>query len=199
MKHHLELEKQNSESWESHTTCQHCYRQYSTPFQLQCHIESAHSPYESTSTPAQTTSTIPCAHRKPLDCCYYTQRYKNKPPVLFTIHTLQLTEPKIIHGVVLKVILWFHTFLLLLLLFLIFYSISANCKICELAFETEQVLLEHMKDNHKPGEMPYGCQVPLISSHCYPHCKQFLVTSCLSHRCVSAHRSATTDRLSSQT
>ncbi|XP_042616663.1 zinc finger protein 280C-like isoform X3 [Cyprinus carpio] len=48
MKHHLELEKQNSESWESHTTCQHCYRQYSTPFQLQCHIESAHSPFEST-------------------------------------------------------------------------------------------------------------------------------------------------------
>lgn len=49
MKHHLELEKQNSESWESHTTCQHCYRQYMTPFQLQCHIESAHSPIESTS------------------------------------------------------------------------------------------------------------------------------------------------------
>uniref|UniRef100_G3PTG0 Zinc finger protein 280D n=1 Tax=Gasterosteus aculeatus aculeatus TaxID=481459 RepID=G3PTG0_GASAC len=47
MKHHLELEKQNSESWESHTTCQHCYRQYMTPFQLQCHIESAHSPIES--------------------------------------------------------------------------------------------------------------------------------------------------------
>ncbi|KAE8297070.1 Zinc finger protein 280C [Larimichthys crocea] len=47
LKHHLELEKQNSESWESHTTCQHCYRQYMTPFQLQCHIESAHSPIES--------------------------------------------------------------------------------------------------------------------------------------------------------
>ncbi|XP_068431989.1 zinc finger protein 280C-like isoform X2 [Clinocottus analis] len=47
MKHHLELEKQNSESYESHTTCQHCYRQYLTPFQLQCHIESAHSPIES--------------------------------------------------------------------------------------------------------------------------------------------------------
>ncbi|XP_029701816.1 zinc finger protein 280D isoform X2 [Takifugu rubripes] len=47
MKHHLELEKQNSESWESHTTCQHCYRQYMTPFQLQCHIESAHSRIES--------------------------------------------------------------------------------------------------------------------------------------------------------
>uniref|UniRef100_A0A1A8L6W2 Zinc finger protein 280D n=2 Tax=Nothobranchius pienaari TaxID=704102 RepID=A0A1A8L6W2_9TELE len=47
MKHHLELEKQNSESWDSHTTCQHCYRQYLTPFQLQCHIESAHSPIES--------------------------------------------------------------------------------------------------------------------------------------------------------
>uniref|UniRef100_A0A8C6UI67 Zinc finger protein 280D n=1 Tax=Neogobius melanostomus TaxID=47308 RepID=A0A8C6UI67_9GOBI len=77
MKHHLELEKQNSESFESHTTCQHCYRQYLTPFQLQCHIESAHT----------------------------------------------------------------------------------NCKICELAFETEQVLLDHMKNNHKPGEMPYVCQV----------------------------------------
>uniref|UniRef100_A0A8D0HCZ1 C2H2-type domain-containing protein n=1 Tax=Sphenodon punctatus TaxID=8508 RepID=A0A8D0HCZ1_SPHPU len=48
MKHHLELEKQNSESWESHTTCQHCYRQFPTPFQLQCHIESTHTPYEST-------------------------------------------------------------------------------------------------------------------------------------------------------
>ncbi|XP_061599744.1 zinc finger protein 280C isoform X1 [Cololabis saira] len=47
MKHHLELEKQNSESWESYTTCQHCYRQYMTPFQLQCHIESAHGPIES--------------------------------------------------------------------------------------------------------------------------------------------------------
>lgn len=47
MKHHLELEKQNSESWESYTTCQHCYRQYLTPFQLQCHIESAHSRFES--------------------------------------------------------------------------------------------------------------------------------------------------------
>ncbi|XP_057575201.1 zinc finger protein 280C [Hippopotamus amphibius kiboko] len=46
MKHHLELEKQNNESWESHTTCQHCYRQYPTPFQLQCHIESTHTPHE---------------------------------------------------------------------------------------------------------------------------------------------------------
>lgn len=49
MKHHLELEKQNNESWESHITCQHCYRQYTTPFHLQCHIESAHSPIESSS------------------------------------------------------------------------------------------------------------------------------------------------------
>lgn len=39
----------------------------------------------------------------------------------------------------------------------------ANCKICELAFESEQVLLEHMKDNHKPGEMPYVCQVHFIN------------------------------------
>ena len=32
-------------------------------------------------------------------------------------------------------------------------------KICELSFEADQVLLQHMKDNHKPGEMPYVCQV----------------------------------------
>ncbi|XP_066448651.1 zinc finger protein 280D [Eleutherodactylus coqui] len=47
MKHHLELEKQSTESWENHTTCHHCYRQFSTPFQLQCHIESSHTLYES--------------------------------------------------------------------------------------------------------------------------------------------------------
>uniref|UniRef100_UPI004038AF66 zinc finger protein 280D-like n=1 Tax=Callospermophilus lateralis TaxID=76772 RepID=UPI004038AF66 len=46
MKHHLELEKQSSESWENHTTCQHCYHQFPTPFQLQCHIESTHTPHE---------------------------------------------------------------------------------------------------------------------------------------------------------
>lgn len=46
MKHHLELEKQSSESWEKHTTCQHCYRQFPTPFQLQCHIESTHTLHE---------------------------------------------------------------------------------------------------------------------------------------------------------
>ncbi|XP_019574971.2 zinc finger protein 280A [Rhinolophus sinicus] len=42
MKHHLELEKQKGDSWEIHTTCQHCHRQFPTPFQLQCHIESVH-------------------------------------------------------------------------------------------------------------------------------------------------------------
>nr|XP_010947638.1 zinc finger protein 280A [Camelus bactrianus] len=36
---------------------------------------------------------------------------------------------------------------------------SVVCKICELSFETDQVLLQHMKDNHKPGEMPYECPV----------------------------------------
>nr|XP_020016457.1 LOW QUALITY PROTEIN: zinc finger protein 280A-like [Castor canadensis] len=43
MKHHLELEKQRSDSWENHTTCQHCHRQFPTPFQLQCHIDSVHT------------------------------------------------------------------------------------------------------------------------------------------------------------
>ncbi|GCC18432.1 hypothetical protein chiPu_0020794, partial [Chiloscyllium punctatum] len=48
MKHHLELEQQNEDTIENHTTCQHCFRQYATPFQLQCHIENVHSPYETT-------------------------------------------------------------------------------------------------------------------------------------------------------
>ncbi|XP_031995298.1 zinc finger protein 280A [Hylobates moloch] len=83
MKHHLEFEKQRNDSWEDHTTCQHCHRQFPTPFQLQCHIDSVH----------------------------------------------------------------------------IAMGPSAVCKICELSFETDQVLLQHMKDHHKPGEMPYVCQV----------------------------------------
>jgi len=48
MKHHVELDQQNGEV-DVHTICQHCYRQFSTPFQLQCHLENVHSPYESTS------------------------------------------------------------------------------------------------------------------------------------------------------
>ncbi|XP_063479519.1 zinc finger protein 280A [Symphalangus syndactylus] len=83
MKHHLEFEKQRNDSWEDHTTCQHCHRQFPTPFQLQCHTDSVH----------------------------------------------------------------------------IAMGPSAVCKICELSFETDQVLLQHMKDHHKPGEMPYVCQV----------------------------------------
>ncbi|XP_055969577.1 zinc finger protein 280B-like [Sorex fumeus] len=49
MKHHLELEKQRGDSWENHTTCQHCHRQFPTPFQLQCHIESVHISQEPSS------------------------------------------------------------------------------------------------------------------------------------------------------
>ncbi|XP_064032106.1 pogo transposable element with ZNF domain [Pogoniulus pusillus] len=47
MKHHVELEQQNGEV-EVHSICQHCYRHFPTPFQLQCHLENVHSPYEST-------------------------------------------------------------------------------------------------------------------------------------------------------
>ncbi|KFO23684.1 Zinc finger protein 280B [Fukomys damarensis] len=46
MKHHFELEKQRGDSWENHTTCQHCYRQFPTPFQLQRHIASVHTTQE---------------------------------------------------------------------------------------------------------------------------------------------------------
>ncbi len=46
------------------------------------------------------------------------------------------------------------------------FLFPANCRICELAFESEQVLLEHMKENHKPGEMPYVCQVRHLLLSC---------------------------------
>ncbi|XP_069353244.1 zinc finger protein 280A-like [Eulemur rufifrons] len=48
MKHHLEFERERSDSWENHTTCQHCHRQFPTPFQLQCHIESVHTAQKAT-------------------------------------------------------------------------------------------------------------------------------------------------------
>ncbi|GCB73349.1 hypothetical protein scyTo_0002492, partial [Scyliorhinus torazame] len=48
-----------------------------------------------------------------------------------------------------------------------FVLIAAKCKICELAFETEQLFLQHMKDTHKPGEMPYVCQVCEYRSSVY--------------------------------
>lgn len=43
---------------------------------------------------------------------------------------------------------------------LIIFLLTAKCKICEWAFESEPLFLQHMKDTHKPGEMPYVCQVP---------------------------------------
>lgn len=46
VKHHLELEKQGDDNWKNHTTCQHCHRQFPTPFQLQRHIESVHTAQE---------------------------------------------------------------------------------------------------------------------------------------------------------
>ncbi|XP_075390793.1 zinc finger protein 280B-like [Tenrec ecaudatus] len=49
MKHHLELEHQRGDSWDSHTTCQHCYRPFLTPIQLQRHIERVHISQEPSS------------------------------------------------------------------------------------------------------------------------------------------------------
>lgn len=39
------------------------------------------------------------------------------------------------------------------------FCLSGMCRICEWAFESEPLFLNHMKSNHKPGEMPYVCQV----------------------------------------
>ncbi|MEQ2207058.1 hypothetical protein XENOCAPTIV_006574, partial [Xenoophorus captivus] len=44
---------------------------------------------------------------------------------------------------------------------------AVMCKICELAFDNEPALLCHMKNTHKPGEMPYACQVCEFQSSFY--------------------------------
>ncbi|XP_047664040.1 uncharacterized protein pogza [Tachysurus fulvidraco] len=48
MKHHMEMEYQRADE-KSHTMCQHCFRNFSTPFSLQCHLEAVHSQVESAS------------------------------------------------------------------------------------------------------------------------------------------------------
>ncbi|XP_045550662.1 uncharacterized protein [Salmo salar] len=83
MRHHVEMTAQQNGEVDTHTSCQHCFRNLATPFRLQCHVESVHSQLESTT----------------------------------------------------------------------------KCKICEWAYESEPVFLQHMKNTHKPGEMPYICQV----------------------------------------
>ncbi|XP_053490604.1 pogo transposable element with ZNF domain isoform X2 [Ictalurus furcatus] len=87
MKFHVDVEQQSGE----HTSCPHCFRQFPTPFRLQCHVESVHCTLESTT----------------------------------------------------------------------------RCKICEWAFESEPVFLQHMKNTHKPGEMPYVCQLCQYRSSFY--------------------------------
>ncbi|XP_026785867.3 pogo transposable element with ZNF domain [Pangasianodon hypophthalmus] len=46
MKHHMEMEQQRGDG-KSHTMCQHCFRNFGTPFSLQCHLETVHSQVES--------------------------------------------------------------------------------------------------------------------------------------------------------
>ncbi|XP_012991033.3 pogo transposable element derived with ZNF domain a isoform X2 [Esox lucius] len=83
MRHHVEVTALQNGGEDTHTTCQHCFRNFTSPFSLQCHVEGVHSQFEST----------------------------------------------------------------------------AKCKICELVYDGEPLFLQHMKNTHKPGEMPYICQV----------------------------------------
>lgn len=46
MKHHMERDCRTGEV-DCHTVCQHCYRNFSTPFGLQCHVEAVHIQAES--------------------------------------------------------------------------------------------------------------------------------------------------------
>ncbi|KAL7829580.1 hypothetical protein AOLI_G00304650 [Acnodon oligacanthus] len=47
MKHHMEMELQMGDG-DCHTVCQHCFRNFSSPFTLQCHVETVHSQVECT-------------------------------------------------------------------------------------------------------------------------------------------------------
>lgn len=38
-------------------------------------------------------------------------------------------------------------------------KMTVTCRICELAFDSEPDFLWHMRSTHRPGEMPYSCQV----------------------------------------
>ncbi|XP_057195710.1 pogo transposable element with ZNF domain isoform X1 [Triplophysa rosa] len=49
MRYHVELDQQNGEMG-THTSCQHCFRHFPTPFRLQCHLESVHTAVESSTT-----------------------------------------------------------------------------------------------------------------------------------------------------
>ncbi|XP_028852823.1 uncharacterized protein pogza isoform X2 [Denticeps clupeoides] len=46
MKQHVESEEQSRET-DAHNNCQHCFRVFSSPFTLQCHVEGVHSQIES--------------------------------------------------------------------------------------------------------------------------------------------------------
>lgn len=52
------------------------------------------------------------------------------------------------------------------------FAFAATCRICELAFESEPAFLWHMKTTHKPGEMPYICQVRLQAPETRPPLRQ---------------------------
>ncbi|KAJ8000183.1 hypothetical protein DPEC_G00202200 [Dallia pectoralis] len=83
MRHHMDIMTRQSRDVNECTSCRHCFRNFASPFMLQCHIEGAHSLFDNT----------------------------------------------------------------------------AKCKICELVYVGEPSFLQHMKNTHKPGEMPYVCQM----------------------------------------
>lgn len=48
MKLHVDVEQQTGEV-STHTSCPHCYRQFPTPYRLQCHVDNVHNAVESSS------------------------------------------------------------------------------------------------------------------------------------------------------
>ncbi|KAF7691215.1 pogo transposable element derived with ZNF domain a [Silurus meridionalis] len=73
MRHHMEMEQQRGDAT-SHNMCQHCFRNFGTPFSLQCHLETVHSKVESAS------------------CCKICElSYENTP--LFLHHMKNLHKP----------------------------------------------------------------------------------------------------------
>nr|XP_058896129.1 zinc finger protein 280A-like [Kogia breviceps] len=165
VKNHLEFEKQRGDSWEIHTTCQHCHRQYPTPFQLQCHIESVH------------TSQEPSAVCKICELSFETDqvllqhmKVNHKPGEMPYVCQVCNYRSSVFADVEAHFRTWHENTNSLLCLFCLkIFKVATSyvthawrhwnkrvfqCSKCRLQFLTLKEKMEHQTKNHQPFKMP---------------------------------------------
>lgn len=128
-------------------TCPYCFRCYLSPFQLQSHIEAVHHP-----------------KYQPAGVCLSVCLSLTHVCVSFSYFLDVLRIPRLR----LVVVMLCDSHLCLSVYFnRVVKSLSSpgKCKICELTFANEPAFLQHMKYTHRPGEMPYVCQVSPVLHH----------------------------------